>query len=199
MLADCQQGLWQGCGSGLEWSGLNSPTDDNLTIKQLYAALYEHRPRAVSRVVWAYFYGEPGEIVKYLMCLCSILIYCAGRREREEEDEGEAAPESESFDIDLHNEMGLRAADGVGQQVVPFSRVTPSLTSPTSLQQLQLCIVRLDHFDVLPFYSCLAWSAGLSRRGEGDWAGGRGVSLVHLHLLCCCMPCLVAIKMLLSY
>lgn len=54
MLAHCQQGLCQGRGKGEgEWAATH--TDDNLTIKQLYAAFYEHRPRAVSRVVWAYF------------------------------------------------------------------------------------------------------------------------------------------------
>lgn len=58
MLAHCQQGLRQGRAGGtgssvMEWEP--TPTDDNLTIKQLYAAFYEHRPRAVSRVVWAYF------------------------------------------------------------------------------------------------------------------------------------------------
>lgn len=31
------------------WCGGLAPTDDNLTIKQLYAAFYELRPRAATR------------------------------------------------------------------------------------------------------------------------------------------------------
>lgn len=69
----CQQGLCVVVGNGEE-GGQHLLT----TIWQSsnFMLLFMSFDRVLRRVVWAYFYGASGAIVKYLMCLCSILIYC---------------------------------------------------------------------------------------------------------------------------
>lgn len=85
-------------------------------------------------------------IVKYLMCLCSILIYCAGRNSEEERERGERREkQSQKARVlisicitkwDCVLRMGLGQEDGSINSChssAPAYRVTASLTNPSQL------------------------------------------------------------------